>query len=60
MSKSLILMTGLAVGLILFFSSCGGDEEEIPPLIDIPLAFLSPMAAGDYTVRVTIDLFPKR
>ncbi len=54
MSKSLILMTGLAVGLILFFSSCGGDEEEIPPLIDIPLAFLSPMAAGDYTVRVTI------
>ena len=54
MSKSLILMIGLAVGLILFFSSCGGDEEEIPPLIDIPLAFLSPMAAGDYTVRVTI------
>ena len=54
MSKSLILMIGLAVGLILFFSSCGGDEEEIPPLIDIPLAFLSPMAAGDYTVKITI------
>ena len=54
MSKSLILMIGVVVGLILFFSSCGGDEEESPPLIDIPLAFLSPMAAGGYTVRVTI------
>lgn len=47
-------MVGFAVGLTLFFFSCGGDDEEDLPSIDIPLAFLSPMAAGDYTVRVTI------
>ena len=54
MSKSLVLMIGFAVGLTLFLSSCGGDDVEDLPSIDIPLAFLSPMAAGDYTVRVTI------
>ena len=54
MSKSLVLMIGFAVGLTLFFSSCGGDDMEDPPSIDIPLAFLSPMAAGDYTVKITI------
>ena len=54
MSKRLIFIASLALGLILFFSSCGGDEEEIPPSIDIPLAFFSPMAQGDYTVKITI------
>ena len=54
MSKILILMVGFAVGLALFFSSCGGDDMEDLPSINIPLAFLSPMAAGDYTVRITI------
>ena len=54
MSKSLILMIGFAVGLTLFFSSCGGDDMEDLPSINIPLAFLSLMAAGDYTVRITI------
>ena len=54
MSKSLILMIGVAVGLTLFFSSCDSDDIEDIPSIDIPLAFLSPMAAGDYTVRITI------
>ena len=54
MSKSLVLMIGFAVGLTLFFSSCGGDDMEDPPMVDIPLAFLSSMAAGDYTVRVII------
>ena len=53
MSKSLVLI-GFAVGLTLLFSSCGSDDEEELPSIDIPLAFLSPMAAGDYTVRITI------
>ena len=54
MSKSLVLMIGFAVGLTLFFLSCGGDDVEDPPSIDIPLAFLSPMAAGDYVVKITI------
>ena len=54
MSKSLVLMIGFVVGLTLFFSSCGGDDMEDLPSIDIPLAFLSPMAAGDYTVKITI------
>ena len=54
MSKQLIFITSLSLAFTLFFSSCGDDEEEIPALIDIPLAFLRPMAAGDYTVRVTI------
>ena len=54
MSKSLIFMMGLAFGLTLFFSSCGGDDEQDPPSINIPLAFLSPMVQGDYTVRITI------
>lgn len=54
MSKSLVLMIGFAVGLTLFFLSCGGDDMEDPPSIDIPLAFLSPMAAGDYVVKITI------
>ncbi len=55
MSKSLVLMIGVAVGLTLFLSSCGGgDDVEDLPSMDIPLAFLSPMAAGDYTVRITI------
>ena len=47
-------MIGFAVGLTLFFSSCGGDDMEDLPSINIPLAFLSLMAAGDYTVRITI------
>ena len=54
MSKGLVFMIGLALGLTLFFSSCGGDDEEDLPSINIPLAFLSPMAQGDYTVRITI------
>ena len=54
MSKGLVLIMGFAVGLTLFFSSCGGDDMEDLPSIDIPLAFLSPMAAGDYTVKITI------
>lgn len=54
MSKSVVLMIGFVVGLTLFFSSCGGDDMEEFPSIDIPLAFLSPMAAGDYTVKITI------
>ena len=54
MSRKLIFIASLAMGLTLFFSSCGNDEEEVPSSIDIPLAFLSPMAAGDYTVKVTI------
>ena len=55
MSKSLVLMIGFAVGLTLFFSSCGGDDDlDDLPSIDIPLVFLSSMAAGDYTVRITI------
>ena len=54
MSKDLVLMIGLALGLTPFFSSCGGDDEEELPSINIPLAFLSPMAQGDYTVRITI------
>ena len=54
MSKGLVLIMGFAVGLTLFFLSCGGDDMEEPPTIDIPLAFLSPMAAGDYTVKITI------
>ena len=54
MSKSLVLMIGFAVGFTLFFSSCGGDDTEDLSSMDIPLAFLSPMAAGDYTIRITI------
>ena len=55
MSKSLVLMIGFAVGLTLFLSSCGGDDDlDDLPSIDIPLVFLSSMAAGDYTVRITI------
>ena len=54
MSKSLALMIGVAVGFTLFFSSCGGDDTEDLSSMDIPLAFLSRMAAGDYTVRITI------
>ena len=54
MSKSLVLMIGFVVGLTLFLSSCGGDDVEDLPSIDIPLAFLSPMAAGEYTVKITI------
>ncbi len=54
MSKQLIFIASLVLGFTLFFSSCGDDEEEIPPSIDIPLAFFSPMAQGDYTVRITI------
>ena len=53
MSKKLIFVALLAIGFTLFFSSCGDDEEE-PTSIDIPLAFLRPMAAGDYTVKITI------
>lgn len=53
MSKSLVLI-GFAVGLTLFLLSCGGDDVDELPTVDIPLAFLSPMAAGDYTVRITI------
>ena len=53
MSKKLIFIVSLTIGLTLFFSSCG-DDEEGPPSIDIPLAFLSPMAAGDYIVKITI------
>ena len=37
MSKILILMVGFAVGLALFFSSCGGDDMEDLPSINIPL-----------------------
>ena len=48
------LMIAIAAGFALFFSSCGGDDVDDPPIVDIPLAFLSPMVAGDYTVRVTI------
>lgn len=54
MSKSLVLMIGFAVGFALFFWSCGGDDTEDLSSMDIPLTFLSRMAAGDYTVRVTI------
>ena len=54
MSKKLIFVALLAIGFTLFFSSCGDYEEEVPPSIDIPLAFFSPMAAGDYTVKITI------
>ena len=54
MSKRLIFIVWLTLGLPLFFSVCGDDEEEVPPSIDIPLAFLRPMEAGDYTVRITI------
>ena len=54
MSKSLVLMIGFVVGLTLFLSNCGGDDVEDLPSIDIPLAFLSPMAAGEYTVKITI------
>ena len=54
MSKSLVLMIGVAVGLPLFFLSCGGDDMEDLSSIDIPLAFLSPMAAGEYSVKITI------
>ena len=54
MSKRLIFVLGVACGLTLFFSSCGGDDVDEPPIVDIPLAFLRPMAAGDYTVRITI------
>ena len=52
--SSWVLMIGIAVGFTLFFSSCGNDDVDEPPIVDIPLAFLSPMAAGDYTVRITI------
>ena len=41
-------------GVYALFSSCGDDDVDDPPIVDIPLAFLSPMAAGDYTVRITI------
>lgn len=54
MSKSLVSMIGFASGFALFFLSCGGDDMDDFPSIDIPLAFLSPMAAGDYTIRITI------
>lgn len=54
MSKNLVLMIGFAVGFTLFFASCGGDDTEDLSSVDIPLAFLSRMAAGDYTVKVTI------
>ena len=54
MSKSLVLMIGFAVGVTLFFWSCGGDDVEDLSSMDIPLAFLSPMAAGDYIVKITI------
>ena len=54
MSNRLIFVVSLAIGFTLFFSSCGDDEEEGAPSIDIPLAFFSPMATGDYTVRITI------
>ena len=54
MSKSLVLMIGFAIALTLFVLSCGGDDVEDPPSIDIPLAFLSTMAAGDYVVKITI------
>ena len=54
MSKRLILVLGMALWLILFFFSCGNDDEDGPPSVNIPLAFFSPMAAGDYTVRITI------
>ena len=54
MSKRLIFVLGMALWLILFFFSCGNDDEDVPPSINIPLAFFSPMAAGDYTVRITI------
>ena len=54
MSKSLVLMIGVAMGLTLVFSSCGGDDMEDLSSMDIPLAFLSPMAIGDYIVKITI------
>ena len=54
MLKRLIFIASLTLGLTLFFSGCGGDDDEDPPSINIPLAFFSPMAAGDYTVRITI------
>ncbi len=54
MSKSLVLMIGVAMGLTLVFSSCGSDDMEDLSSMDIPLAFLSPMAAGDYIVKITI------
>ncbi len=54
MSKSLVLMIGVAVGLALVFSSCGGDDMEDLSSMDIPLAFLSPMTVGDYIVKITI------
>ena len=50
MSKSWVLMIGFA----LYLSSCGGDDVDDSATVDIPLAFLSSMAAGDYTVRVII------
>lgn len=54
MSKSLVLMIGVAMGFTLVFLSCGGDDMEDLSSMDIPLAFLSPMAAGDYSVKITI------
>ena len=54
MSKNLALMMTFAVGLTLFFSSCDSDDIEDIPSIDIPLAFLSPMAAGDYIIKIAI------
>lgn len=54
MSKKLALMMTFGVGLTLFFLSCDSDDIEDIPSIDIPLAFLSPMAAGDYIIKITI------
>lgn len=62
MGKRLVFMAWLALGLTLFLSSCGDDHDEVPTSLNenlrtslkISLAFLSPMAQGDYTVRVTI------
>lgn len=54
MSKSLVLMIGVAVGLTLVFSNCGDDDMEDLSSMDIPLAFLSPMTTGDYIVKITI------
>lgn len=62
MKKRLVFMVWLALGLTLFFLSCGEDHENVPTSLDensptslkIRLAFLNPMVQGDYTVRVTI------
>ena len=53
MAKTLII-TLTFIGLTIFLSSCGEDEQAPPTSAKIPISFSNVMAQGEYFVKITI------